>query len=698
MSTRPRRPAGSVAPSARTAGTVTARAGRPKASSLESPTAQACLDLAGVILVAIDREQRVTLINQKGCEVLGCAKEEILGANWFDRFIPERFREETRSVFRRLMGGRVEVAEYFENPVLTARGEERVIAWRNTVIRDARGRIAGTLSSGDDVTERRSAEDARRRSEATARTVLEAAAEGIVMVGPDGHTTMVNAKLEEMFGYRREELLGQPLEILLPERLRDTHAAHRLGYFTHPRPRPMGKGLGLDLIGRRKDSTEFPIEVSLSYMEAAGSVVAMAFVTDITERKRAELRLKTQFAVTQILAESGTLRDATPRLLQAVCEGVGWEVGELWALDARAGVLRRAGGWHQPAADLFGFDLRSRVVVLPPGAGLIGKVWASGEPALVTDVGADPTFARRQLAAEAGLKAAFAFPVRAGNEVFGVMAFFSRRPRQPDHDLLEVMADIGSRIGGYLERRRAEEQLQRQREVLYQGEKLAALGRLAAGVVHEMNNPLGIMLSRIELLLMAAEGPGVPAEVREDLQVLHRNTQRVARVAQSLLSFARHSPSEHGPVDLNHVVEETMVLVQKAMSADGVRITTALDPALPQLFGDPGALQQVLLNLLTNAREAMAGGGEIRIETGPAPDRPGWLRLVVSDTGPGIPPELTSRIFDPFFTTKPEGTGLGLSVSYGIVQDHHGTVDVQSEPGRGATFILSFPALQGSGA
>ena len=691
MSTRPRRPAGSVAPRARTAGAVTARAGRPKASSLESPTAQACLDLAGVVLVAIDREQRVTLINQKGCEVLGRPREEILGANWFDRFVPERLRKETRGVFRRLMDGSTEAAEYFENPVLTARGEERIIAWRNTVIRDARGRIVGTLSSGDDVTE-------RRRSEATARTVLEAAAEGIVMVGPDGHITMINAKLEEMFGYRREELLGQPLETLLPERLRDTHAAHRLGYFAQPRTRPMGKGLGLDLIGRRKDGTEFPIEVSLSYMEAAGSVVAMAFVTDITERKRAELRLKTQFAVTQILAESGALREATPRLLEAICEGVGWEVGELWFFDPRAGVLRRAGGWHQPAADLLEFDLKSREVVLPPGTGLIGKVWASGEPALITDVGADPAFARRRLAAEAGLKAAFAFPVRARDEVFGVMAFFSRRPRQPDPDLLQVMADIGSRIGGYLERRRAEAELQRQREVLYQGEKLAALGRLAAGVVHEMNNPLGIMLSRIELLLMAVEGGGAPAEVREDLQVLHRNTQRVARVAQSLLSFARHSPREHGPVDLNHVVEETMVLVQKAMSADGVRISTALDPALPQLFGDPGALQQVLLNLLTNAREAMAGGGEIRIETGPAPDCPDWLRLVVSDTGPGIPPEALPKIFDPFFTTKPDGTGLGLSVSYGIVQDHHGTVEVQSEPGKGATFTLSFPALQGGGA
>lgn len=653
------------------------------------------LDVAGVMFVALDRDQRVTLVNRKGCEILGYRREEIIGAHWFDKFLPPHAQEEARGVFRQLMDGRVEAAEYFENPVVTARGNERIVAWHNTIVRDERGEIVGTLSSGEDVTERRRAEEALETSEATARTILEAAAEGIVMVGQDGRITLVNAKLEEMFGYRREELLGQTIEVLLPDRLRQVHGEHRTGYFSQPRKRPMGRGL--DLVGRRKDGTEFPIEVSLSYVDSAGGVVAMALVTDITERKRAEMRLHVQFAVTQILAESATPRDAAPRLLQAICEGVGWQVGELWRMDPRSNVLRREGNWRLPSADAAGFESRSREITFPPGVGLVGKVWASGEPAWITDVSADADFLRGALAAEAGLHAAFAFPVHTRSGVWGVMVFFSRGRRPPDQDLLRVMADIGSRIGEYVERRQAEEQLQRQRDVLYQGEKLAALGRLAAGVVHEMNNPLGIMLSRIEVLLMEAESQNIPAEVLEDLRVLHRNTRRVARVAQSLLSFARHSPRQQGPVDLNGVVEETLVLVQKPMTTDGIRITTALDRTLPPLWGDPGALQQVVLNLLTNAREAMSGGGEVRIETGPAPDQPGWVRLVVADTGPGIPPEDLPKIFDPFYTTKVDGTGLGLSVSYGIIQDHRGTVDVQSEPGKGATFILRFPVLEGGG-
>jgi signal transduction histidine kinase len=241
------------------------------------------------------------------------------------------------------------------------------------------------------------------------------------------------------------------------------------------------------------------------------------------------------------------------------------------------------------------------------------------------------------------------------------------------------------------ERKRVEAQLQRQREVLYQNEKLAALGTMSAGIAHEMNNPLGIMTTRIEVMLLDAEGQGLPAQVLEDLQVLHRASQRVARIAASLRSFARQSAGEPMPLDLNAIVDEALLLMQKPLAADNVRVHVSLDRTLPSLFGEANALHQVLMNLLTNAREAMATGGEIRIESGPA-ERPGWIRLRVSDTGPGIPPDEISKIFDPFYTTKRTGTGLGLSVTYGIIQEHGGTVDVRSQVGVGTTFTLEFPA------
>jgi PAS domain S-box-containing protein len=372
----------------------------------------------------------------------------------------------------------------------------------------------------------RLSEAALRRSEDMARAVIESASEGIVLIDPAGRIVLVNAAAERMFDYARAELLGQSLEVLLPERARGSHVGHRARYFAEPRVRPMG--IGLDLAGRRRDGSEFPVEISLSHVVAPEGGVAIAFITDITERKRIEA------------------------------------------------------------------------------------------------------------------------------------------------------------------------ELQRQREVLYQSEKLAALGTMAAGIAHEINNPLGIITARIEVMLLDAEQQALPGQVLDDLQVLHRASQRVARIAASLRSFARHSPSDRLPLDLNAVVDESVQLLRKPLAAGNVEIVTRLDRTLPPIRGDVSALHQILMNLLTNAREAMPGGGQIRLQTERA-EREGWIRLVVSDTGSGIRAEDISKIFDPFFTTKRTGTGLGLSVSYGIIQEHGGTVDVQSRSGEGTSFILGFPTAAPTG-
>jgi signal transduction histidine kinase len=232
-----------------------------------------------------------------------------------------------------------------------------------------------------------------------------------------------------------------------------------------------------------------------------------------------------------------------------------------------------------------------------------------------------------------------------------------------------------------------------------QAEKLAALGTLAAGLAHELNNPIGVISSRIEIMLLDAESRPLPPDVTADLTVLHRHAQRVARIAHGLLSFARQAPGERGPVDLNHLVEDTLLLVEKQLAKDHIAVKCSLAPDVPPVLGDANSLQQVLLNLLMNAREALGGRGEVSVETVAPVEQPGAARLIVRDSGPGISPEALPRIFDPFFTTKAEGTGLGLSISYGIVRDHQGTIDVQSQAGEGTTFILTFPPMaQGAGA
>jgi PAS domain S-box-containing protein len=532
-------------------------------------------------------------------------------------------------------------------------------------------------------------DDASHYREARAQAVLETSPLGILLVGREGHIVWANGRAAQMFGYDDGALPGQALDVLLPERLRAAHAQHRAGFFADPRVRPMG--LGLELIARRKDGSEFPVEISLSHVETDRGLLALGFIMDVTPRREAEKRLQAEFAVTRVFAESPPLDRLPFELLHAVGECLGWDLAEFWRADGD--VLRRDAAWRQPGLNTAEFDAASRGTVFPRGAGLVGRVWADGRALWAEDVQRDDAFLRAAVAAKAGLRAACAFPIRSEQTLTGVIVLLSRRSRESDDTLLTMLTDIGNRIGQHLEHRRAEQELSRQREVLYQTEKLAALGRLVAGVAHEMNNPLGIMSSRIELMLEDAQRHTLPAELLDDLRVLHRNTLRVAGVAQALRSFARQSTGERVPVSLNSVVEETLLLARKPMITDRLHVATALDPSLPPLSGDANALQQVLLNLLTNAREAVAGSGEIRIETGPAPGRPGWLQLVVTDTGPGIAPSDLAHIFEPFFTTKPTGTGLGLAVSYGIVQAHEGTIEVHSVPGEGATFVLTFPAL-----
>ena len=224
-----------------------------------------------------------------------------------------------------------------------------------------------------------------------------------------------------------------------------------------------------------------------------------------------------------------------------------------------------------------------------------------------------------------------------------------------------------------------------------QSEKLAALGTLAAGIAHEINNPLGIISSRIEVMMLEAEHEPLPKALADDLLTVHQHAERVARIAQGLLSFSRQSSTELVPVDVNRVVEDTVLLSRGQIEKAGIPLCVTLAPALAPVRGNASALGQVLLNLLTNARDASSDGGEIIVSTAPTKDDPASIDIVVADHGHGMGADTLARIFDPFYTTKPTGTGLGLSIAYGIVHDHGGTITAESTPGEGTRFLIRLP-------
>jgi PAS domain S-box-containing protein len=233
---------------------------------------------------------------------------------------------------------------------------------------------------------------------------------------------------------------------------------------------------------------------------------------------------------------------------------------------------------------------------------------------------------------------------------------------------------------------------------LMQADKLSSIGLLAAGVAHEVNTPLAVISTYAQMLAKQISGDEQKAPL---LEKIARQTFRASEIVNSLLNFSRTSPTEFIPVDLNKVVRETLTLVEHQFAKSSVKVDLDLDESIAQIKGSPGKLQQVFLNLFLNARDAIesagSSGGTLTIETGRAN---GAVRVSVRDTGSGIAPENLARIFDPFFTTKGirKGTGLGLSVSYGIMREHGGEIAVQSQPGKGTQFLLTFPVGAAAGA
>ncbi|MDZ7270771.1 MAG: cache domain-containing protein [candidate division KSB1 bacterium] len=237
---------------------------------------------------------------------------------------------------------------------------------------------------------------------------------------------------------------------------------------------------------------------------------------------------------------------------------------------------------------------------------------------------------------------------------------------------------------------RDEQLKQRAQQTIMQSERLATVGQLAAGVAHELNNPLGGILLYANLLLEKAKD-GDP--IKEDLQVIVRETERCRRIVRGLLDFSRQTKLEMTLTDLNRIINTTLDLVVTQAIFKGITVTRNLSPLLPKVMVDVGQMQQVFINIIMNAAEAMAGNGSLEVTTSVQDNS--YVVTSIRDTGPGIPEEIRSKIFDPFFTTKPlgKGTGLGLSIAFGIVRKHNGVIEVETEVGKGTTFHIKLPVM-----
>jgi PAS domain S-box-containing protein len=506
-------------------------------------------------------------------------------------------------------------------------------------LHDANGVAYAICGISTDITERKRADEALRVSEASYRQIFDAAEDAIFVHAVDtGAIVDVNEKACATFGYTRDEFRRMDVGTLGTGE-RPYTQADAMGVIARAAG---GEAQRIEWNGRRKDGTLHWHEVFAKRVTIGGQPRVLALARDITGRKRAEAALRASeeqyHAMFNASIDGLALWNAAGEIVDtnpALWRMYGYAEAEYSALPPDR--------WQGPS----------------PGFPFL-RAAAAGEPQHVEVTG------RRRDGSVLEL------------EVHGIPMQYQGKPH-----VLTIARDI-------TDKKRSAEELVRQRESLYQREKLAALGSLLAGVAHELNNPLSVVVARAVLL----EEQGDPATRAAALKI-RTAAERCARIVRTFLAMARQQQPERGPVAINEVISAALDITGYAVRTSSIDVALDLAPDVPLINADADQLHQVLLNLIINAQQSL--------QEQPPPRRLAVtsrydaaaraLRITVADNGPGIPVQLRARVFEPYFTTKPTGvgTGVGLAVSLGIVEAHGGTLTVACPAGGGAAFTIVLP-------
>ncbi|MDQ4080613.1 MAG: PAS domain S-box protein, partial [Gemmatimonadota bacterium] len=522
----------------------------------------------------------------------------------------------------------------YETIIVRADGDRRTVSVSTGPLREV-GHITGVVASLRDVTEERRARDAVAQSETRYRNLFETATDAIFTLDARGVFTSANLATCQITGYGRDELLGRDIELLLDE---DEKGAVKV----HFKEALAGAPQRYECHFYRQDGERRVASVTNTPIQRGNTVVGiLGIARDLTADRAREEAL--------VRSEARYLR-----LVESASDAI-------FTIDADGRItsvnraLERAIG--RSRGELYGMRFIDVIEASDRGA-----VWAHYEATLQGErVRGEIRYRDAQNALRVG--SVTMTPIVEDGRVTGCLGIV--------RDMTE-------------ERTLAEQLLQR--------EKLAAVGQLVSGVAHELNNPLAGIMAFSQLMLAMS---GATPDQQDALVTIHKEAKRAAKIVSNLLIFARQRHPERTEADLNQVMQDTVELRRYALRTHQIEVDMDLDPDLPLTWADAFQLQQVILNLLTNAEQALKNhDGEKRITL--RTRRQGELIVAsVGDTGPGIPPDELDQIFNPFFTTKPvgEGTGLGLSISDAIIREHGGQMRVSSRAGAGAVFIVELPIV-----
>ena len=533
------------------------------------------------------------------------------------------------------------------------------------------GVFAGYIGSYIDITERKQMEEALRESEARYRALVEGSIQAISIIRK-GRRVFANQAYVTMFGYDSlPELLGCPvMDCIAPhdrDRLRRNAAALLRGEPAHTR---------YEYQGVKRDGTRLWVEALVVPISLEGKTALQVTLQDISERKRAEEALTQAQAELErrVVQRTAALHEANARLVQEIAERTRSEQALRVSEERWRSLVKDAPDTILEVDQRGTIRLTNRGLSELTRAETVGTCFVDHLPIDQRPVLQHVMGQARQTGATQHCEITVSSPP-------GTVTWWSYRVSAltraaTDNGFLVVGTDITAH--------KATERALRQQD------RLAAMGTLAAGIAHEINNPLGAILLAAERARDTHTLPQAAEVTRECLDAIIVNTQRCTRIVKSVLQFAQQEPGDRWPTDLNQIVHTAVDITRHYAEQRGACITLALAPVLPRLLVNPVAIEQVLVNLIRNAVEAGNGTGRVAIRTQVVAGQP---EVVIHDTGRGIAHEHLPHIFDPFYTTRQleGGTGLGLSLTHGIITEHGGTVDITSQVGHGTTVTLRLP-------
>jgi len=389
-------------------------------------------------------------------------------------------------------------------------------------------------------------------------------------------------------------------------------------------------------------------------------------------------RLEALFVISAEISSTLQLEEVLQRVVAHACRLIEARVSSLLLLDKETGTLR-------PAATHGASDEYLAQPDREIGASLTGEVIKTGLPLYIADVREETRYRFSDLARREGLCTLLSVPLRSKADVIGVLNVYTGEPRYLDENDVRLLTLLASQSAIAIENATLHRDEVEARERLRQSEKLAALGKLSAGLAHELRNPLNTV--SMLLYAMVREMP-LNGQLAVDLQVMQGELQRMSLLIEQFLEFARPRPPHFQRERLDEIMEETLLLIGPEARTRGVMIYKEWETRLPSVWVDGTQIKQVYLNLLLNALQAMPQGGKLMVRLHTSG---GSLLTAIADEGEGIQPEVRANLFQPFFTTKQGGTGLGLSISQRIIEGHNGRLRLLSRPGAGTTAIVRLP-------